>query len=117
MSNKINSDQMLREKIINLREEKDWTQAELARRVNMDKTALNKIEKGLRKVSTTETSTFANVFNVSTDYLLGRTENRSATNDKGRFDIADDKVLMTYQGKPLSKEDREMMLRIMRGKE
>lgn len=117
MSNKVNSDLLLRERIVNLREEKDWTQAELARRVDIDKTVLNKIEKGLRKVTTTETNSFANIFNVSTDYLLGRTENRSITNHDGQFDIADDNVLMTYQGKPLSKEDRDMMLRIMRGKD
>lgn len=117
MADKADSDLVLRNRIVDLREEKDWSQAELARRVNLDKTALNKIEKGFRKVSTAETNAFANIFDVSTDYLLGRTEDRSGTNDDGKFDIADDSVLMTYQGKPLSKEDREMMLRIMRGKE
>lgn len=117
MTNKSDSDQILRNRIVNLREEKDWSQAELARRAKLDKTVLNKIEKGFRKVTTAETNTFANIFGVSTDYLLGRTEDRSSDNDDGKFDIADDNVLMTYQGKPLSKEDREMMLRIMRGKE
>lgn len=53
---------------------------------------------------------------VSTDYLLGESDEKHNPED-GSVDIADDKVLMTYQGKPLSKEDREMMLRIMRGKE
>ena len=69
------NDDILREKIIKLREERDWSQAELARRINMNNTALNKVEKGTRKLSSSELSELASVFNVTTDYLLGRTPN------------------------------------------
>lgn len=48
---------------------------------------------------------------MTTDYLLGREENT-----KKRLDLDDDTVIMTYRGKPLSDEDRELILRLMRGK-
>lgn len=67
------NDDILREKIIKLREERGWSQAELARRINMNNTALNKVEKGTRKLSSSELSELASAFNVTTDYLLGRT--------------------------------------------
>lgn len=53
----------------------------------------------------------ADYFNVSTDYLLGR-----KANDK-EVDLADKDAFLMYQGKPVSDEDKEMILRLMRGKE
>lgn len=67
------SDEQLRINLIHLREERNWSQAELARRIGMNNTALNKVEKGTRKLSSAELDAIANVFDVTTDYLLGRT--------------------------------------------
>lgn len=64
-------DKILISKIINLREAKDWSQAELARRLGVEKSVMNKIENGSRKVSIDELKQLANLFQVSTDYLLG----------------------------------------------
>ena len=64
-------DKILISKIINLREAKDWSQAELARRLGVEKSVMNKIEHGSRKVSIDELKQLANLFQVSTDYLLG----------------------------------------------
>lgn len=66
------SDDSLISRIINLREAKNWTQIELGRKLNLDKSTMNKIENGTRKVSTNELEKIADIFNVSTDYLLGR---------------------------------------------
>lgn len=55
----------------------------------------------------------ADYFGVTTDYLLGREKKKLEKN----VDLSDDTVIMTYQGKPLSPEDRELILRLMRGKE
>ena len=41
-------DKILISKIINLREAKDWSQAELARRLGVEKSVMNKIENGSR---------------------------------------------------------------------
>lgn len=61
-------------KIINLRESKDWSQAELARRLDVNKSVMNRIESGERKVSSDELKKLSDIFDVSTDYLLGRTD-------------------------------------------
>lgn len=63
-------------KIINLRESKDWSQAELARRLDVNKSVMNRIESGERKVSSDELKKLSDIFDVSTDYLLGRTEDK-----------------------------------------
>ena len=55
----------------------------------------------------------AKVLNVSTDYLLGNNEG-----DKQRTaDLDDDDVIFTYQGKPLSEEDKALIKRLMNGKD
>lgn len=52
----------------------------------------------------------ADYFHVSTDYLLGRDDP-----EQQPVDVADKKSLLTYQGIPLSDEDRELIIRLMRG--
>lgn len=50
----ITAEEILRKNIITLRENRNWSQAELARRLKMNNTILNKIETGNRKVSSFE---------------------------------------------------------------
>lgn len=64
-------------RIINLRDSKDWSQAELGRRIGLDKSTMNKIENGTRKVQTDELKLLSEVFEVSVDYLLNGSENFS----------------------------------------
>lgn len=52
----------------------------------------------------------ADYFGVTTDYLLGRDDP-----EQQPVDVADKKSLLTYQGIPLSDEDRELIIRLMRG--
>ena len=55
----------------------------------------------------------ANYFNVSTDYLLGRTNNRKL--DKTELDIEDAlNSAMSYDGKPLSEHDKNIMRDLLR---
>ena len=60
-------------RIINLRESKDWSQAELGRRIGLDKSTMNKIESGTRKIQTEELKLLSDVLDVSVDYLLNGT--------------------------------------------
>lgn len=60
-------------KIISLREQRGWTQRELANRVNLNVSVMNRIEANERPVKDSELLNLANVLDVSTDYLLGRT--------------------------------------------
>lgn len=107
---------MFPERIKELRTGKHMTQSELAKFANVTQQTVGAWERGKASPGVEIITKLANFFNVSTDYLLGET-NEKYKQDDSKVDIADDRVLMTYQGKPLSKEDREMMLRIMRGKE
>lgn len=85
----------LAKNIINYREARNWSQAELARRVNLDNTVVNKIEKGSRKVSSDELQTFAKAFNVSMDQLVGNsTDSENSSNELDWQDLG-----MAYGGR------------------
>lgn len=58
------------QRIINLREKHNISQVELAKKLNIEKSAMNKIESGNRKIQTNEIIKLSQIFNVSTDYLL-----------------------------------------------
>lgn len=60
----------LAKKIINLREDRNMSQIELSEKTGIERTALNKIERGTRKVSSDELKALAKAFNISSDSLL-----------------------------------------------
>ena len=62
---------MTADKIKTLREGKGWTQAELARRLGITRNGVNSWEQGLSMPSPAYLVDLANLFSVSTDYLLG----------------------------------------------
>ncbi len=98
------SDDSLISRIINLREAKNWTQIELGRKLNLDKSTMNKIESGARKVSTNELEKIADIFNVSTDYLLGR-ENK-------QYELPESKsqTVAKHMGDSVSEDEMEDIL-------
>ena len=62
---------MTSDRIKALREARGWTQAELARRMNMTRNGINSWEQGLSMPSPQSLVDLARLFSVSTDYLLG----------------------------------------------
>ena len=62
---------MTAERIKALREARGWTQAELARRMNITRNGVNSWEQGLSMPSPACLVDLSKVFSVSTDYLLG----------------------------------------------
>lgn len=60
------------QRIISLREIKGWTQKELAKRINLNVSVMNRIEANERPVKDQEIVLLADAFDVSADYLLGR---------------------------------------------
>ena len=62
---------MTAERIKALREARGWTQAELARRMNITRNGVNSWEQGLSMPSPACLVDLARLFSVSTDYLLG----------------------------------------------
>lgn len=63
------------ERIIKLREKRSWSQRELARRIDINVSVMNRIESGERPVKDQELLKLSNVLEVSTDYLLGKEDN------------------------------------------
>ena len=58
-----------------LREDRDWTQARLARMLNMSQTGYSKYETGENDVPTQVLIELAKIYSTSIDYLLGETQN------------------------------------------
>lgn len=99
---------MFSSRLRNLRSEMKLTQKELAEKLNMQNTAISKYELGEREPDIENLNKIAEFFGCSTDYLLGRTDNRSnedkAQNDSAVFTRAAHKV--GHDG-PLTDEEEE----------
>lgn len=55
-------------------------------------------------------SKVADVLHVSTDYLLGRTDEMNATSsDKKVADILDDETILAFDGMEIAEEDKEKL--------
>jgi len=63
-------------RIIDLREEKDWTQTEVARRLNVSQRAYSHYENGTRQIPIDLLIRLAQLYKVSTDYILGIKDKR-----------------------------------------
>ncbi|WP_083633576.1 helix-turn-helix domain-containing protein [Alkalihalophilus pseudofirmus] len=68
------------ERIELLMEKRGWNQLELSQKVDINKSVLNRIINGSRRCKDYELAKFADVFEVSTDYLLGRTDIKDTSN-------------------------------------
>lgn len=105
-------------RIAELRESKNISQTELASRININRSVLNRIEFGTRPARDLELKGIANVLDVSTDYLVGNTDNpNSADDDMNTVDL--DKALSEegmamFDGQPLSEEYKKALLTMLR---
>ena len=62
---------MIAERIKELREEKAWTQTELAKILGVTRSCVNECEMGISVPSTQYVVELASLFHISTDFLLG----------------------------------------------
>lgn len=105
-------------RISEFRESKNISQTELASRININRSVLNRIELGTRPARDLELKGIANVLDVSTDYLVGNTDNpNSADDDMNTVDL--DKALSEegmamFDGQPLSEEYKKALLTMLR---
>ncbi|GIC74375.1 helix-turn-helix domain-containing protein [Limosilactobacillus fermentum] len=102
------------ERLISLREARGWSKTYVANHLGLKnmQTYAN-YEYGRREPDLETTTKLAKLFNVSTDYLLGRDPKED---DLKTADLADDDTIFTYKGQPLSDDDKEIIRRLMNGK-
>ncbi|HFK1685314.1 transcriptional regulator [Bacillus anthracis] len=61
-------------RIKELRKERKWSQKELGEKVDVSESFVSKVESGKKQPSREVTAKIAEVFNVTTDFLLGRSD-------------------------------------------
>ncbi|WP_267379338.1 helix-turn-helix domain-containing protein [Bacillus sp. GM_Baccil_2] len=61
-------------RIKELRKERKWSQKELGEKVDVSESFISKVESGKKQPSREVTAKIAEIFNVTTDFLLGRSD-------------------------------------------
>ena len=103
---------MLAKKIRELRNEKGISQSSLANHLGLTQQAIAKWEKGIAEPDSVTLNKLASFFNVSVDFLLGRTNVRNSNNNVDE-DFPDDvKVLMRSVSK-LTDKQKEIVKRLV----
>lgn len=107
------------DRIRSLANDRKVTLAELERNLNFSNGSLRKWETSTPSCDKIEK--IADYFNVSTDYLLGRTDNPTIANKKEQFFFEGKEVdveelastAMRFNGKPLTEEDKKAIQNII----
>lgn len=100
-----------------LRNNKHMSQEELGNFLNVGKSSISSYENGTREPSKEAIVKIAEIFGVTTDYLLGNTDiKKNVTNNNDDIaldDGLDGHKIMTYRGKEIPDEDKEILKRIL----
>lgn len=104
---------MLGNNIRELRKQKKLTQAELAKVMSVSQQTVGAWETGRAIPGSDTLGDLADLFNVSTDYLLGRPEKA----DDDQVDLDLERALdnaHSFSGRPLSEHDRKVAKDVLR---
>jgi len=111
-------------RIAYLRERRGLTQEELAQALGISRAALSHYEKNRREPDSETLTKLADLFKVSLDYLLGRTENPNMVMDRevGAFidhlELSDEEILekytLTIDGRKLTAEEARRFIAFIR---
>lgn len=94
----------------NLRKEKDVTLEELANILNTTKATLSRYENNLRVPNADFIQELAEFFNVSTDYLLGRTDIKNPSIEISNA-IENDPELLDFWNELKEREDLQVLFK------
>ena len=94
-------------RIIDLREKRNMSHVELAKKLGIDKSVMSKIENGTRKVSSHELDELANILNTSADYLLGRQSKAEQVHNMSVDEALG--TIMSFDGKEVTEHDKRVM--------
>jgi transcriptional regulator with XRE-family HTH domain len=93
-----------------LRKEKNLYQKELAEHLGVSRPTITQYESGTRKPDNETLGKIADYFNVSIDYLLGRTNERSSA-DKIKKAISDDPELQDAWDQISKRENLQLLFK------
>lgn len=98
-----------------LRLEKHMTQADIGKYLNVSNVSVSGYENDTREPDSSGLKKLASLFDVSTDYLLGRTDKRSESNDSNNeVDITDPTAILRYNNQRIPPKDIELMIQIFK---
>lgn len=98
------------ERLKQLRNEKGLYQKELADIIGVSRPTVTQYENGTRTPDQVTLQKIADFFNISLDYLLGRTDEPSPA-DKIKSAISDDPVLLSFWDELKEREDLQLMFK------
>lgn len=101
-------------KIRDLRKEKRLSQTELGKLIHVSQQTVTAWENNKAEPTSSAVVQLAEVFNVSTDYLLGRPEKTDIDQTELDLEQALDNA-HSFSGKPLSDHDRKVAKNVLRG--
>lgn len=95
-------------KIKELREEKNWQQKDVAQRVNRTVACVSSWETGKTEPSIEDVLRLADIFEVSCDYLLGRTNEMDMVESSANLSPLQKEVISLFDG--LSRDNQFRVL-------
>ena len=98
---------MIIERLKKLRKEGKLTQKDIATFLNISQPAYQQFESGKKKMNLETMEKIADFFNVSTDYLLGKTDIPDLDLEVDIDTAIDNSV--AYDGTPITDNDREII--------
>lgn len=112
------------QRIATLRDRMGLTQDGLSKRIGISRAALSHYEKNRREPDFETLTKLADIFRVSIDYLVGRTNNPSSHLDKeiqlfaDHIELSDEEILMrfslTVDGRELSSDEAKRFIAFVR---
>ena|SRR5690606_4715189 len=100
------------ERIRYLRNKREWSLRELEKRTGINYSVLSRIESGKRAITDEEIKIFSDIFDVSSDFILGRTDNIELSIEEKldrALQLRDGEKIYFYDMEGLSDEDIEML--------
>ena len=94
----------------NLRQEKSMNQTQLADAIGLSRSAIAMYESGQREPDLKTLYTIADYFNVSVDYLVGKSDTREKTPSEEGVALDDFTYALYDETKDLTEEDKKMLL-------
>lgn len=105
------------ERLARLRQARGWSQQKVADLANVSQSTIALIERDKRGVTDDMLNTFADLYNVTTDYILGRDVPDWATNEDvlDLQEMLESNVNMAYGGEHLTEEEKQRVKDVLTG--